>query len=286
MLHKGVTRIMHKNANECRESLASSHSDFEKFSKEIGFICNIEDWAKKHRQNVYVAVHEHDEIKDGIVRELKNKKVTSVFDLGCGYGFLMSKLNRACRKITIVGGDISTFQVENAKSRNVQGSLVVCCGEYIPFKENTFDCVVCSEVIEHTVDPKATLQEMERVVKYGGYLCVTTDNPHSVYRRIVKHFRGIKPLILGETGKTSYKEEFISLNQLIELMPQNIKIYDVRYTCPYPLLPDVGSIFGSELVGKCWVYLGNIVEKLPHVGKVFYNKYGVFGIKNRRVLVS
>ena len=260
-------------------SIAGSLSQFEEFSKEIGFVSTIEDWARKHRLNVYVAVHEHDEIKDGIVSEVRKRKVTSVLDLGCGYGFLMSKLNRACSDITIVGGDISRFQVKNAKLRNVRGSLVVCCAEHVPFKNDAFECVVCSEVIEHVVDPKATLLEMERVLKNGGCLCVSTDNPQSIYRRFVKLFYGIKPLILGATSRNSVKEEFIPLTLLIGLMPKNTMIYGVRYTCPYPLLPNIGNLFGSEVIGKCWISIGKVMSKLPYVGRLFYSKYVVFGIR-------
>jgi ubiquinone/menaquinone biosynthesis C-methylase UbiE len=261
------------------EMAGEGRDSFEEFSKGIGFVSTIEDWAKKHRLNVYVAVHEHDEIKDGIVSEVRKRKVTSVLDLGCGYGFLMSKLNRACSDVTIVGGDISRFQIENAKLRSVRGSLVVCCTEYIPFKDGAFECVVCSEVIEHVVDPKASLLEMERVLKYGGYLCISTDNPLSIYRRIVKLLYRTKTLLPGTWRTKSVKEEFISLTLLMELMPKNVMIYSVCYTCPYPLLPNIGRLFGSETIGKSWVSIGKVMGKLPCVGKLFYNKYSAFGVR-------
>jgi SAM-dependent methyltransferase len=40
----------------------------------------------------------------------------------------------------------------------------------IAVKDNTFDGVVCSEVIEHVPDPKAVLKEINRVLKPGGIL--------------------------------------------------------------------------------------------------------------------
>jgi ubiquinone/menaquinone biosynthesis C-methylase UbiE len=254
---------------------------FEEYSKEVGFVTSIEDWAKTHRLNVYVAVYEHNEVKDGIVSEIRKRKATSVLDLGCGYGFLMSKLNRACGDTPIVGGDISRFQVKNAKSRGVRGSLVVCCAEHIPFKNGAFECVVCSEVIEHVVDPKLSLLEMERVLKYGGYLCISTDNPLSIYQRIVKLFHRTKKLLLDGKRIKSVKEEFIRLTLLIEIIPKNVMTYSIHYICPYPLLPDLGSFFGSETIGKSWVSIGEVLGKLPYVGSLFCNKYLVFAVKQK-----
>ncbi len=187
--------------------------------------------AKKHSLNVYVATCEHKEIKEPIVTEVKTKDASSVLDVGCGYGFLMSRLNTDCSDTIVTGVDISRYQVINAKLRRVNGHLVVCCAEYMPFKSDFFDFVLCSEVIEHVVNPKDSLNEMVRLLRKQGSICVTTDNPLSFFRRISR--------ILFETInlKKSVKEEYISSDALIELMPRNVKIYKVENICPYPLLP-------------------------------------------------
>jgi SAM-dependent methyltransferase len=46
-----------------------------------------------------------------------------------------------------------------------------------PFPDQSFDTVVCCEVIEHmTVDPMALMSELNRVCKPGGFLVMTTPN--------------------------------------------------------------------------------------------------------------
>lgn len=250
----------------------ADRNSFEKFSKGIGFVSSIEDWAKKHRLNVYVAVYEHNEIKEEIASEIKRNESSSVLDLGCGYGFLISRLNEAYPDARVTGTDIARFQIKNAKLRGVQGALVVCCAEYMPFKDGVFDCVVCSEVIEHVISPKAALLEIERVLRTNGYLCISTDNPLSIYRKIVRFIsRTMK-------WKKSVKEEFMPLAVLTELLPNNIKVYRILYRCPYPLLPLVGPL-GSKIIGKGWVTLAQVIEKLSHINKQFYNKYLIFGVK-------
>jgi 2-polyprenyl-6-hydroxyphenyl methylase/3-demethylubiquinone-9 3-methyltransferase len=46
----------------------------------------------------------------------------------------------------------------------------------LPFRDQAFDIVVCSEVIEHTVDPPRALEELQRVLRAGGILALTTPN--------------------------------------------------------------------------------------------------------------
>lgn len=40
--------------------------------------------------------------------------------------------------------------------------------------EGHFDALLCTEVLEHVVDPFAAIREMRRLLKVGGYLLVTT----------------------------------------------------------------------------------------------------------------
>lgn len=46
-------------------------------------------------------------------------------------------------------------------------------GKEIPFPENTFDCAISTEVLEHVVDIDMTLEEISRVMKKDAQLIVT-----------------------------------------------------------------------------------------------------------------
>jgi SAM-dependent methyltransferase len=39
--------------------------------------------------------------------------------------------------------------------------------------DDAFDCVVCMDVLEHTLDPFGAVQEIRRVLRHGGYLLVS-----------------------------------------------------------------------------------------------------------------
>jgi hypothetical protein len=65
------------------------------------------------------------------------------------------------------------------------------------------------------------------------------------------------------------------------MIARSIELYKILCTCPYPLLPSIGPS-RWEIVGKAWVILAEAIEKLPYLGKQFYNKYIVFGVKLAR----
>jgi 2-polyprenyl-3-methyl-5-hydroxy-6-metoxy-1,4-benzoquinol methylase len=51
---------------------------------------------------------------------------------------------------------------------------VVASVYQLPFKDGEFDNILCTEVLEHLAEPAAAILEMERVLKPGGKLILTT----------------------------------------------------------------------------------------------------------------
>lgn len=71
----------------------------------------------------------------------------------------------------------------------------------LPVGDETYDTVICCEVIEHMeVDPMFMLAEVNRVLKVGGQLVLTTPNAVSS-RSIAKMVRGIEPYFFMQYNK-------------------------------------------------------------------------------------
>jgi len=82
-----------------------------------------------------------------------------ILDLGCGngpYWHLNPSLNW-------VGVDV----IETPRT-----SVVVKTGESLPFEKDTFDFVLCTQVLEHIDDNQFMIDQIERVMKPGGLLLV------------------------------------------------------------------------------------------------------------------
>jgi len=92
-----------------------------------------------------------------------------VFDAGCGNGNRSALL--AKKGFNVIGGDISPLAIKQAKKRFLKHKNVEflnCDLHSVPFKENTFDYIVCFDVIEHVSKPDRVLNELNRVLKPGG----------------------------------------------------------------------------------------------------------------------
>lgn len=61
--------------------------------------------------------------------------------------------------------------------------------EGLPFKDNTFDDILCDCVFEHMKDPQRFLKECHRVLKKGGKMSLLTDNAGYIIFHTLKRAR-------------------------------------------------------------------------------------------------
>ena len=100
-------------------------------------------------------------------------------DAGCGDGRHLAALTRSGhRPRRVVGTDISERILETARvaAAPLEPELVQANLEALPFEDEAFDLVLCTQVIEHLLDPAAGVRELARVLRPGGVLVLTTDN--------------------------------------------------------------------------------------------------------------
>ncbi len=101
-----------------------------------------------------------------------NSKISSFLDVGCGNGYFVKLLQE--KGVFSLGIDISENLLKKFYSK---GNLrIVANGVSIPFKSNTFDFILASQLIEHIPDYKRFLLECYRLLKGNGYLLITVPN--------------------------------------------------------------------------------------------------------------
>lgn len=109
-----------------------------------------------------------------------------VLEVGSGLSPMITGSNR------VVYSELSYRALRTLKHHQGRGMYVVADGTRLPFRDGVFSHTVCSEVIEHVEDDQAALNELARVMRPGGLLCLTV--PHRKFYfaaddRFVRHFR-------------------------------------------------------------------------------------------------
>jgi SAM-dependent methyltransferase len=69
---------------------------------------------------------------------------------------------------------------------------VAAVASHLPFPDETFDTVLCTEVLEHLSDPAVCLREMSRVLRPGGHLILTTPQMWHLHEEPYDFFRYTK----------------------------------------------------------------------------------------------
>ena len=105
---------------------------------------------------------------------IRLKKIDSILDVGCGEGFTLNRLREHGIGKHLEGIEYLKDAIELSK-KTYQGIKITEGTIYnLPYKDNSFDLVLCTEVLEHLDNPKKGLEELVRVSK--KYLVISVPN--------------------------------------------------------------------------------------------------------------
>jgi 2-polyprenyl-3-methyl-5-hydroxy-6-metoxy-1,4-benzoquinol methylase len=184
------------------------------------------DWYKNTEQRVQVYI-EH------LQEYLPEVSKFRILDLGCGAGGVcVSFANRSNR---VVGLDLDKKLI-NLTKINVSDSEdyfppgggvseILSSGINLPFEDETFDLVICNDVIEHLDEQEELIGEIYRVLKPGGYLYLTTPNKrypiesHTGLFGITLLPKPLADVFIRMSGLgTSFPVKLVSYESLIRLL--------------------------------------------------------------------
>ena len=151
-----------------------------------------------------------------------------VLDAGCGSSLIVQSLNNA------IGMDYNYAKLRFLRRHEIP--LVNGSAFALPFKDESFDCVISSQVIEHIPYDESVFSEMCRVLRTGGRLILGTPDYATIGWRIIEPIYGF--LMPG-----GYKDEHIThytLERLREILARHgIVIEETAY------------IVRSEMILRC-----------------------------------
>ena len=127
-----------------------------------------------------------DRFFDRLVLEAKKAKPQSILDVGCGEGFTLERLRQNKIGHELVGLEFLEKAIEIGREIHPKISFKPGTIYHIPFKDNSFDLVICTEVLEHLEYPEKALAELQRVTKGTCIISV----PHEPWFKIANLLRG------------------------------------------------------------------------------------------------
>jgi SAM-dependent methyltransferase len=134
-----------------------------------------------------------------------------------------------------------------------------------PYPDHQFDVVVCMEIIEHLLhDPMAMLVEIQRVLKPGGALVLTTPNLIS-WHAILKAIKGISPLEFSCFMRThkppmlQHAKEYMP--EEVQCMLENAGFVLEKLCTPHFLFPH------EKFKPQDWLLLGFVTLWFPLSGR-------------------
>ena len=143
-----------------------------------------------------------------ILQKLQDRFGGRLLDAGCGekpYSLIYGSLAKE-----VIGCDVETC-VHDQSQVDVFASL-----DSLPFKEDYFDTIICTNVLEHVAEMENAIKELSRVAKKNAtvivsvpFLYPTHEAPYDYYRctiyglqyQLLKHGFAVKKIIpLGGIG--------------------------------------------------------------------------------------
>ncbi len=174
----------------------------------------------------------------------------SILDLGCGRGEKAALFRRP--KCSITGVDRWLPYLQECRGSNACDNFVICDVRQLPFREKSFDLIICLELLEHLNKDQASklLEDMERIAKRRIVLSLPVgthiqhaydDNPYQ------EHLSSWAPSELRSRG---YKVRVNGIRGTVGETGIGARIS--------PLLSPLWRIFG--------VLVGPVVNLLPQLG--------------------
>jgi 2-polyprenyl-3-methyl-5-hydroxy-6-metoxy-1,4-benzoquinol methylase len=163
----------------------------------------------ERNQHIFMPLDHMDELynsKNGLVKFVHNNRLDNiatiisklrvkgkrVLDAGCGEGHLLEKLQNVREDNEYWGIDITPIAIEQAKKRCPFANIGLGDLFKTGYPEESFDVIICTEVLEHITDFKGVLEEFKRILKPGGILIITF--PNEILWTISRFFLGRRPI--------------------------------------------------------------------------------------------
>lgn len=141
---------------------------------------DFRDFYKEKGQDYFVSIRRD-------ILPLLPDTADIVLEIGCAQGATLQWLKKIRNSRLVVGIELTLPAATIARSRAdlvIHGNIETI---ELPFKKNSFDVILCLDILEHLVDPWTLIKRLTSLLNIGGSLIASIPN--------VKHHRVLLPLL-------------------------------------------------------------------------------------------
>ena len=134
----------------------------------------IDYYQKGIKKNLLQRLWHHGKLN--IVKKLIDFNPNKVLDVGCASGWFLNELLSSYPSSKFFGVDAYKQAINYGKKKYKKLVLTHADAHSLPFNNNTFDLVICTEVLEHVVHPDKVLKEIKRILRRNGIGIIEMDS--------------------------------------------------------------------------------------------------------------
>jgi len=259
---------------------------------------DAESYHKRHykSETIYSPLRYRQKYIEGMISSINLESRSKILDVGCGPGELVVSLFKSDYEVW--GIDISEGMINEAKTNLEENGIKkpenLSTGdiENLEFKDDFFNVVIASGVIEYQKTDNKALLELKRVLCPKGYLIINVTNRYAYINWLDNLYRWVKRKETGRKILNYIKQDILHkgpLNMLPERRTHTVTGFDkklreygfkkISYNFfHYSPLP---CPFDSVFTGLCYP-AGKYMEKFSRstIGRVFGGGYLVLAQKN------
>jgi len=178
-----------------------------------------------------------------------------IVDVGCGAGAFSRALARQGRLVI-------ALDIEERLLREIENPYIekVCAdAHHLPLRDGSVDCVLCLSLLEHLKKPEKCVEELYRVLKYGGTAIIQLPNlqypfePHTKWPLLCLMPKKLQLRILKMIGYSYINMEVTIKNALSMFqkadfkLKKTMKVYHLDIMKLLPIAPAYIFIFEKSI---------------------------------------
>jgi 2-polyprenyl-3-methyl-5-hydroxy-6-metoxy-1,4-benzoquinol methylase len=112
---------------------------------------------------------------------IDHAKPLKVLDVGCSSGWFLSRICSRYSSFKATGVDVYKDAILYASKLYPHITFQYADVHSLPFRKNSFDIVLCTNVLEHVKEPKLVLSEIRRVMRPDGTAFIGMDSENLLF---------------------------------------------------------------------------------------------------------